>query len=96
MNFMEIANARQSCRSYEAGREVEKEKLDAILQAARLAPSACNGQPYHFTAFRCSSVGRAVQQRQVLPYSSFHSSRLLKSKNCSSFIIALFTSGSSV
>ncbi len=49
MNFMEIAQARQSCRSYDEGKAVEKEKLDAILEAARLAPSACNGQPYHFT-----------------------------------------------
>lgn len=49
MDFLEIANARQSCRSYDEGREVEKEKLDAILEAARLAPSACNGQPYYIT-----------------------------------------------
>lgn len=49
MDFLEIANARQSNRAYEAGREVEKEKLDAILEAVRLAPSACNGQPYFLT-----------------------------------------------
>ena len=49
MNFMEIALNRQSCRSYEENKAVEKEKLDAVLEAGRLAPSACNGQPYHFT-----------------------------------------------
>lgn len=49
MNFMEIANNRQSCRSYDSARPVEQEKLDAILEAARLSPSACNGQPYHLT-----------------------------------------------
>jgi len=49
MDFLEIANARQSCRSYDPDRPVEREKLDAILEAARLAPSACNGQPYHLT-----------------------------------------------
>ena len=49
MNFLEIAQARQSCRSYEEGRTVEPEKLEAILEAARIAPSACNGQPYHLT-----------------------------------------------
>ena len=49
MDFLEIANARQSNRAYEVGREVEKEKLDAILEAVRLAPSACNGQPYKIT-----------------------------------------------
>lgn len=52
MNFMEIAQTRQSCRSYDPTRPVEQEKLDAILEAARLAPSACNGQPYHFTVCR--------------------------------------------
>ena len=49
MDFLEIAKQRQSCRGYEEGREVEREKLDAILEAVRLAPSACNGQPYHVT-----------------------------------------------
>lgn len=49
MNFYEIACARQSCRSYDATKPVEEEKLSAILQAARLSPSACNGQPYHFS-----------------------------------------------
>ena len=52
MNFMDIATSRQSCRSYEENRPVEQEKLDAILEAARLAPSACNGQPYHLTVCR--------------------------------------------
>ena len=52
MNFTEIANSRQSCRSYDASRPVEQEKLDAVLAAARLAPSACNGQSYHFTVCR--------------------------------------------
>ena len=49
MNFLEIAHARQSCRSYDESRAVEPEKLAAILEAGRLSPSACNGQPYHFT-----------------------------------------------
>jgi len=52
MDFLEIANARQSCRSYDEARSVEQEKLDAVLEAARLAPSACNGQPYRLTVCR--------------------------------------------
>ena len=52
MNFTEIALTRQSCRSYDETREVEQEKLDSVLEAARLAPSACNSQPYHFTVCR--------------------------------------------
>ena len=49
MNFTEIAKNRQSCRSYDATRQVEEEKIEAILEAGRLAPSACNSQPYHIT-----------------------------------------------
>ena len=49
MNFLEIANARQSCRNYDKERSVPKEKLEAVLEAGRLAPSACNGQPYLVT-----------------------------------------------
>lgn len=49
MNFIEIANVRQSCRSYDENRAVEPEKIEKMLEAAHLAPSACNGQPYHFT-----------------------------------------------
>ena len=63
MNFTEIARERQSCRSYNPTKEVEKEKLDAILEAARLAPSACNGQPYRITVCRGKSalgVAKAV------------------------------------
>ena len=52
MDFLEIANARQSCRSYDEAKPVEEEKLHAILEAARLAPSACNGQPWHVTVLR--------------------------------------------
>ena len=49
MNFLEIAQARQSCRAYDETKPVEPEKLEAILEAARIAPSACNGQPYKIT-----------------------------------------------
>ena len=64
MNFTEIANTRQSCRAYDASRSVEEEKLNAILESARLSPSACNGQPYLMTVCRGESakaVAKAVQ-----------------------------------
>ena len=56
MNFLEIAKSRQSCRNYNSEKDVESEKLDAVLEAARLAPSACNGQPYHITVCRGESA----------------------------------------
>lgn len=64
MNFLEIAKTRQSCRSYDENRPVEEDKLDAVLTAAQLAPSACNGQPYHITVCTGEAalgVARAVQ-----------------------------------
>lgn len=64
MNFTEIAENRQSCRSYDPTRPVEQEKLERILESARLAPSACNGQPYHITVCKgtaAQQVAKAVQ-----------------------------------
>ena len=60
MDFLTIAQNRQSCRSYDETKPVEPEKLDAVLQAARLAPSACNGQPYHFTVCRGQAAKSAA------------------------------------
>jgi nitroreductase len=43
--FIELAANRQSDRSY-INKAVEHEKIERILEAARLAPSACNAQPW--------------------------------------------------
>lgn len=42
-----LMKARQSERKY-LNKPVEKEKIERITEAARLSPSACNGQPWHF------------------------------------------------
>ena len=44
MSFADLTLERYSCRKYEQ-RAVEPEKLDAILEAGRLAPTACNNHP---------------------------------------------------
>ncbi len=49
MDFSVITANRQSCRNFDATKQVENEKIQAILANARLAPSACNGQPYFLT-----------------------------------------------
>ena len=46
-DFLELIKQRQSDRSY-LSNPVEKEKLARILEAGRLAPSACNAQPWKF------------------------------------------------
>ncbi len=71
MNFTEIAQNRQSCRSYDAARSVEEEKLEAILAAARLAPSACNGQPYHITVCRGEAAGKVARATQGMGMNKF-------------------------
>jgi nitroreductase len=45
--FLELVHKRQSVRSY-LPTLVEPEKLQRCLEAARLAPSACNAQPWKF------------------------------------------------
>lgn len=46
--FLELVASRQSDRAYDQSRTVEAEKLERILEAARLSPSACNAQPWKF------------------------------------------------
>lgn len=45
---MDAIAARRSVRVYDPNRPVERENLDSILEAARLAPSSNNTQPWHF------------------------------------------------
>ena len=73
MNFTEIAENRQSCRSYDPARAVEEEKLDRILAAARLAPSACNGQPYQITVCKGEAAKKVAKATQGLGMNKFAS-----------------------
>ena len=73
MNFTEIALTRQSCRSYDETRDVEQEKLEAILESARLAPSACNSQPYHFTVCRGETARAVAAATQGMGMNKFSS-----------------------
>ena len=63
-SFLQLAAARQSDRAYETGRVIGREVLERILEAGRLAPSACNGQPWHFTVVAepglLAEVGKAT------------------------------------
>lgn len=46
-HFLELITKRQSVRGYD-NRPIEKEKILKCIEAARLAPSACNAQPWKF------------------------------------------------
>ena len=67
-DFLELAAERYSCRKF-SDKPVEEEKIQKILQAARLAPTAKNGQPsFHLSNFsgkriapsRSSAIVRGV------------------------------------
>jgi len=47
MTFLELAKKRRSTRKYSA-KSVPREVIERCLEAARLAPSACNSQPWSF------------------------------------------------
>jgi nitroreductase len=47
MNFLDLANKRYSVRNYKTI-PVARETMNRCIEAARLAPSACNSQPWKF------------------------------------------------
>ena len=73
MNFTEIAQNRQSCRNYDSSRDVEKEKIEKILNSAILSPSACNGQPYHLTVCTGETAKKAAKATQGMGMNKFAS-----------------------
>lgn len=59
-DFLQLVASRQSDRAYDLNRPVEREKLERILEAARLAPSACNAQPWKFVVVTDSELSVKV------------------------------------
>ena len=72
-DFLELAQARQSCRNF-SDKPVEHEKLLKCLEAGRLAPSACNSQPWSFVVAESeevvSEVAKCGQQLGFNPFLS--------------------------
>lgn len=52
MRFEELLLRRQSCRNYDDTRPVSEADIRTCAEAMRLAPSACNAQPYEITVCR--------------------------------------------
>jgi nitroreductase len=73
MDFLEIAKSRQSTRKYDASRPVEDEKLAKILEAGRISPSACNGQPYFITVCRGKTAEKVAKATQGMGMNKFAS-----------------------
>lgn len=69
MEYAELIRTRESVRNYDPNRPVPKEILEKILDAGRLAPSACNYQPWKFLVISSSALlekVRACYQRDWL------------------------------
>lgn len=60
MNFLELARKRCSVRQY-SDRSVEPEKIDYVLEAARLAPSAVNKQPWRILLIESEEKRQQLQ-----------------------------------
>jgi nitroreductase len=58
-NFLELVKSRQSVRSY-SDKPVETDKIERCLEAARLAPSACNAQPWKFIVVNNTELKNAL------------------------------------
>ncbi|HKL86721.1 MAG TPA: nitroreductase family protein [Treponemataceae bacterium] len=69
--FLDLVKKRASIRSYDS-RTVEQEKLETCIEAARLAPSACNAQPWKFTIVRNPSSIQKIAAACLLPGSSMN------------------------
>ena len=72
-DFLDLCLHRQSCRNF-SDKPVEHEVLVHCVEAARLAPSACNSQPWKFvvveTPHLVSEVALCAQQIDMNPYAS--------------------------
>jgi nitroreductase len=62
MDFKDLARTRYSCRAYRSD-PVEEEKLAAVLEAARMAPTACNRQA--FRLYVLPTAGRREEVRKL-------------------------------
>ncbi len=73
MNFNEIAKNRQSCRFFDNTKQVEEEKIKAILESTVLSPSACNAQPYHFTVCKGEKAKEVAEATRGMGMNKFTS-----------------------
>ncbi|MFH2143295.1 MAG: nitroreductase family protein [Bacteroidota bacterium] len=71
MSFIELVKSRQSVRKY-SDKTVEKEKIEMCIEAARLAPSACNSQPWTFIVVNDRELSLEIAKATYSPVISFN------------------------
>ncbi len=67
MDYYKVIKKRRSMRAYE-NRDVEEDKLKRILEAARIAPSAANAQPWRFIVIRKIEVKQKLKAAYARPW----------------------------
>lgn len=71
MQFLDLVEKRQSVRRY-LEKPVEREKIERCLQAAQLAPSACNAQPWSYILVEDAELRLAVAKETYNPLVAFN------------------------
>jgi nitroreductase len=71
MDFNQLVLHRESTRKY-SSRPVEQGKLDIIMEACRMAPSACNSQPWKFIIATDPVIKDAVGHASYGPLMTFN------------------------
>ena len=71
MKFLDLVKTRQSVRKY-LDTPVEREKIERCLEAARLAPSASNSQPWSFIVVDDPKLKEAVAKETFSQLISFN------------------------
>lgn len=61
MSFLDIAKKRYSVRNF-LDKPIEKEKILQVLEAGRIAPSACNNQPWHFIIISDDGLKKKIHE----------------------------------
>lgn len=64
--FLDLCRRRLSCRAYKPD-PVPREMIEKILEAARIAPSACNKQPWRFLVATDPAVRRKILDAGIIP-----------------------------
>lgn len=71
MNFETLITQRQSVRKY-TDKPVEPEKIRQCIEAAQLAPSACNSQPWTFVVVTEHDLRKKVANETLGPLNTFN------------------------
>ena len=61
--FMSVVLGRYSCRNFDENREVSRQYVEEVVEAARMAPSAVNLQPWTFVAVTSPEIRECILEK---------------------------------